>query len=229
MAKRDLAQEIAHIIAKRPKAVTAMNDRIFAALEERGEFERLKAPHGSHIEFRRAADALYGLQGNNRVSAFLVALNADPDLMLNRVRKDGTRSNLKGFTKIRKLVDYVTGKTQRLETVTLALFASTIIAAQMGVEWIASPEQELILSPEKVQSLPVEVQAAIRDFQHKHMRLTGDSRPQACQFRTTFENLGCFHQLRDNFYDNAYTFGISVVPSNPLVSYLSSRWGLSGN
>jgi hypothetical protein len=218
-----LPQLVSDIETNQSNRTQAMVERINAALKDRAEFELRKAPNGSHIELRKVAGMF---ADNRRVAAFLCAVDADPDLMFNRVRKNGTRSNLKGFTKVRKLIDYVTGRTKVFERVSLALFASTIIAANKGVSWIASPEQELILSSESVNSLPRDVQEAIADYKHKHMTLEGDSRPQACQFRTTFANLGVYEFYRDEFDNTDYTLGISVIMSSPIVRYLNDVWQL---
>jgi hypothetical protein len=218
-----LPDVIADTLASESDEVDAMVKRVNAALEERAAYERAKSPSGSHIELRKVLGAFYNAR---TAAAFFVALKVDPDLMFNRSRKEGTRANLKGFTKVRKLIDFVTGRTKVFERVSLALFASTIIAARMGVEWIASPEQELILSKESVQSLPTPIQEAISEYKHKHMTLTGDSRPQACQFRTTFQNLGIFEFYRDEFDNVDYTLGITVNMDSPLVDYLTKTFHL---
>jgi hypothetical protein len=208
-----------------PKREAAkMIKRINKAVLDRATFEREKSPNGSHVELRRVAN-LY--VDSDRIARFLVVLGADPDLMFNRVRKDGTRSNLKGLKKVSGLVDYVTGKTGAIETVTKALFAGTIIAALKGVTWVASQEQEFILSSEKVASMPLEIREAIYAYQHKHMTIEGDSRPQSCAFRTTFANIGVFHYMREDFDNTAYTMGVVINMDSPVVQYLVERWELA--
>jgi hypothetical protein len=210
------------INAVKPQTVTGMVKRINKALEEREAFERLKAPHSAHIEFRRARSFL----ANNRgFAAFLCALNVDPDHLLNRVRKDGYRANLKGVRKLKNLYQYVTGKTRSFERVSLALFASSIVAAKRGINWINNNEQELILSSLPVSSLPDEVQEAIKDYQHKYMRIEGDSRNQACQFRTTYDNLGCYFVSRDDV-DDSNRQGIHINLDSPVIQFLSKKWEL---
>jgi hypothetical protein len=205
-----------------PQEVTAMVHRINLALEARERFERSRTPHGSHIELRRAKAFL---RNNRRLAAFLVVCGADPSEMLNKVRKAGSRSDLKGFQKLKRLVDYCTGRSQVFERVSLALFASTIIAANRGIGWISSTEQELILSNVPVGSLPAEVQTAIEEYKHRYMRLEGDSRPQACRFRTTFENLGLYYMSREDS-DDTSSLGINVNMDSPVIQYLNQRWEL---
>jgi len=211
------------LIENRPEQVEAMRERINSALKERAFYERSKSPNGSHVELRRTVGAFLH---NTTVAAFFVCCDADPDLVFNRSRKTDARANLKGFRKVRQLIDYVTGKTNAFETVSKALFAATIIAALNGVRWIASPEQELILSDESVNSLPQEIREAIYQYQHKHMTVEGDSRPQSCQFRTTFNNLGMFHYSREEFDNSDYTLGINVDLDHPVIQYLVNRWQL---
>lgn len=221
----DLKQQVEHIIKRRPKAVADMSAHILAAIKERADFEHKLKPNGSHVELRKVFRDFYGIDGNKTVSAFFIAVDADPQLLFNRQRKDFTRANLKGFHKIRKLINLVMG-TGDVDTVTKALFASTIIAALKGVNWVASPEQELILSPEAVLSLPADIREAIYSFQHKHSTVEGDARPQASQFRTTFENLNCFVSTRDEFDNVAYTKGVTVLLNSPIVSFLKDKWQL---
>lgn len=209
----------------KPKDVSAMVKRVNAALKTRADYELMKSPNGSHVELRRVA----GMFADSRtVAAFLHVLGADPDLMFNRVRKAGTRSNLKGFRKVRQLIDYTTGRKGTFETVSKALFASTIIAAQKGATWISSQEQELILSNVPVNSLSKEIREAIEEYKHKHMTLEGDSRPQSCQFRTTFNNLNIYDYAREEFDNTDYSLGIMVNMESPVIQYLSHRWNLKG-
>lgn len=215
---------VADIQQNKPELVSSMVERINSALLERAKFERQNKPNGSHIEFRRVANQF---NDSRTVAAFLIALNASPEIMFNRERKAGTRADLKGLQKVRKLIDYVTGRTTVIDTVTKALFAATIIAAKMGIEWIASPEQEMILSDSRIKSLPNDVREAIADYQLRHMSLEGDSRPQSCRFRTTFANLGLYQFHRDEFDNSDSTLGISVNLDNPLIQYLTLRWDLN--
>lgn len=203
---------------------TNMVKAIHKALVERECFEKAKSPNGSHIELERAKAML---AHNRRFAAFMVATNNNPNELLNSTRKAGTRANLKGIKKVRMLVDYITGKTNIFERVSLALFASTIIAAQKGIEWISNAEQELILSNLDVSSLPNEVQEAINAYKHKYMWIGGDSRNQSCQFRTTFNNLGCFYQSREDC-DDMNRGGIGVNLNHPVIDYLATRWNLKG-
>lgn len=221
---KPLDQQIAELKANNPDAVTAMVERINLALKKRADFELSKKPNGTHIELRRVAGKFADSRG---IAAFLHCIDADPDLMFNRVRKDGTRSNLKGLQKVRKLYEFIVGDTGAVETVTCALFASTIIAARMGVNWVSSAEQEFILSSEKVKSLPAKVRDAIYAYQHKHMTLEGDSRSQSCQFRTTFSNLGAYYFAREEFDESDYSLGISINLKSPIVQFLSDAWELN--
>lgn len=223
MTKKTFPNLVTHLLENEPQVVSAMVERVNNAIEKRGAFEWQKKRNSSHVLFRKVAAQF---SDSRTVAAFLVALNADPDLMFNRERKAGTRANLKGFAKVRQLIDYTTGKSDAFERVSLALFASTIIAANKGTTWIASPEQELILSSEKVNSLPTEVREAIKEYQHKHMTLEGDSRNESCRFRTTFANLGLYSMTREEFDNVDYTMGIRVDLKNPLIQYLSKRWKL---
>lgn len=220
---KDLPGLINWLQTEKPDQVAAMRERINSALKERAFYEREKSPNGSHVELRRTVSAFLH---NNSAAAFFLVCGADPDLVFNRERKAGTRANLKGFRKVRQLIDYITGKSHAFETVSKALFACSIVASYKGINWLASPEQELILSPEELGSLPEDIRNDIYSFQHKHMTIEGDSRNQACQFRTTFENLNMFIQLRDEFDGNEYTLGISVIPNHPVIEYLATRWNL---
>lgn len=223
MAKQVKQKTLPQLIASQsPQAINAMVKRIEKAFKERESFEYSKNPNGSHIELRRAKNLILN---NRRFAAFLIAVNACPDKLLNKSRKLDTRANLKGIKKIRMLCDYITGETRIFERVSLALFASTIIAALKGVQWISNSEQELILSNVPVQSLPSEVQAAIADYKHRYMSLAGDSRNQSCQFRTTFENLDCFYFSREDTLDSN-RLGIGVNLNNPIITYLVDRWNL---
>jgi hypothetical protein len=224
MANLNLPALVADIQQNKADNVTAMVGRINSALEKRARFELAKKPHGSHVLLRQTAAQF---ADSRTVAAFLVALNADPELMFNRTRKAGTRANLKGFKKVRQLIDYTTGRTKAFEIVSKALFASTIIAAKMGIEWIASAEQELILSDHRVASLPEDIRNAIYEYRHKHMTLEGDSRNQSCQFRTTFNNLGLYDFSREEFDNCDYSLGIRVNLENPLIEYLSDEWELN--
>jgi hypothetical protein len=219
VAKVDLPSMISAV----PQAdVTAMVTRLNRAMDARERFERSKAPNGSHIELRRAKAFL---RGNRRLAAFLCVTGSDPDEMINRTRKEGTRANLKGFQKLKKLLDYVTNRSLVFERVSLALFASTIIAANKGIGWISSQEQELILSNVPVSSLSKEIQDAIASYKHKYMTLEGDSRNQSCQFRTTFSNLGMFFFAREDT-EEANSLGIMVNMESPVIQYLNQRWNL---
>ncbi len=210
-------------LSNKAAEVAEMKERINKAVYERAMFERSKKPNGSHVEMRRTANQF---ADNDRVAAFFHALNVSPEVMFNRSRKDGWRSDLKGLQKVRKLIDFLTDRTHSLDTVSTALFACTIIAARKGLDWISSAEQELILSPENVGSLPSDIQSEIRKYQHKHMTVEGDSRPQACRFRTTYANLGIYHYDRQEFDDSEYSLGIKVNLDNPVVQDLASRWNL---
>lgn len=218
-----LDERVKLALANDPEGVSAMVNRIMEALREREAFERAKKPNGSHIALRKAFNAF---AYNRRVAAFLLVIGANPQVMFNRSRQQGSRANLNGFMKVRKLIDYITGEEETFERVSLALFAATIIAANMGKGWIANPEQELILSSEKVESLPPAIRDAIRDYQHKYMSLTGDSRFQACQFRTTFNNMGIYHYMREDFDNSEYANGILVNMESPVVQFLNDRWNL---
>lgn len=201
-----------------------MKARIKKAFHKREAFELKKEPNGTHIELRRAERFLLD---NDNLARMLVVLNADPDLMLNRERKEGYRSNLKGFQKIKSLLQYIVGESLSFERVSLALFASTIIAAKSGIERISNVEQELVLSNVPVSSFPKELQSAIEDYKHKFMRLRGDSRNQSCQFRTTFDNLGAYtFDSADSSDKNGK--GIIVNMESPLIQYLAARWKLEG-
>lgn len=210
------------IAAVPTKEVTAMLRRIMAELNKRQEFETLKEPFGSHVVLKQT---IAMLRGNRRFAAFLCVIGADPAEMFNRTRKEGTRADLKGIKKVKMLVDYVTGRTGAFERVSLALFAATIIAAKKGVKWVSNAEQELILSSLDITSLPEEVQDAIKAYQHKYMRIHGDSRPQSCRFRTTFSNLGAFMFSRED-QDDKNRLGIMVNMDSPIVRYLTDRWEL---
>lgn len=204
--------------------IANMKRRIEKALKEREAFERAKSPNGAHIELERAKNYILN---NRRFAAFMVATNSDPNELLNRSRKVGYRANLKGIKKVKMLCDYVTGRTKVFERTSLALFASTIIAALRGINWISNNEQELILSNLDVGSLPKDVQEAIAEYKHKYMSISGDSRNQSCQFRTTFENLGCFYQSREDC-DDMNRLGIGVNLDNPIIQHLIERWNLKG-
>lgn len=220
---KELEKLIPWLVQNKPEQVNAMVERINSALKDRAFFERAKAPNSSHVELRRIVAQF---MHNKTVAAFFIVCGADPALIFNRERKAGTRANLKGLKKVKQLIDYVTGKTNAFETVSKALFAATIIAALKGCKWIASPEQELILSDESVSSLPEEISTAIYSYQHKHMTIEGDSRPQSCQFRTTFNNLGMYSYSREEFDSCDYTLGINVNLGHPVIEYLATRWNL---
>jgi len=221
---KELNKLIPWLVANKPDEVEAMTARINAALKERALFERAKNPNGSHVELRRVVAQF---MHNKTFAAFLMVCGANPELLFNRERKAGSRANLKGFSKVRQLLDYITGKTNAFEIVSKALFAASIIAALKGIYWIASPEQELILSDESVNSLPQEIREAIYKYQHKHMTVEGDSRNQSCQFRTTFSNLGMYSFSRDEFDNSDYTMGINVDLNHPVIQYLINRWQLA--
>jgi len=215
---------ILDIIASESDEVAAMVERINQAVYDRATFERSKQPNGSHIELRRTANAW---ADSSICAAFLIYLNANPDTIFNRSRKDGTRANLKGLQKVKTLFDYVMGRKDVIDFCSFALFASTIIAAKMGTTWVSSQEQELILSSEKVNSLPRDVQNSIRQYQHKYMSIEGDSRNQSCLFRTTYANLGLYHVSREDWDNTNYSLGVMVDTDNPLIMYLSDRWELN--
>jgi hypothetical protein len=208
--------------AVNPAKVSAMVRSINKALDSRLAFERQKAPHSALIEYRRANAFM---RNNRRLGAFLAVVGADPDQMLNRTRKAGTRANLKGIKKVRQLLDYLTGETNRFERVSLALFASSIIAAKKGIQWISNNEQELILSTVDVGSLPEAVREAIEEYKHKYMTLEGDSRNQSCQFRTTFANLGCYYFSNEDV-DDSNRNGIQIDLDSPIIRELNRRWNL---
>lgn len=215
--------DINALMASFPKqAVTGMVRRIETAYKEREAFEFEKSPNGSHIELRKARAIV---MHNPRLAAFLLACDVDPQELLNKSRKEGTRANLKGIKKIKTLLDFVTGKSRVFERVSLALFASTIIAANRGIGWISNAEQELILSNLPVGSLPTELQAAVADYKHRYMSITGDSRNQSCQFRTTFSNLNCFFFSREDC-DDMNRLGIMVNMDSPIIQFLNKRWNL---
>lgn len=219
-----LPDVIRDIIASESNEVQTMKKRIEKAIYDRALFERQKAPNASHVELRRVAGDFIN---STNAAAFFVLLNADPDLIFNRVRKEGTRASLKGLRKIKCLIDYIMGNKDTLDIVSKALFASTIVAANKGVEWIASPEQEYILSPESVNSLPKDIREAIYTFQHKHMTIEGDARHAASHFRTTFANLGFYTYAREEFDNSSYQMGIVIDLHNPVIIYLNERWGLN--
>lgn len=216
-------QTLPNAIAKmNASKVNASLRRVEKSLAKREAFEIQKAPHNPHIELRRAARYL---RGNKTFAAFMAAIGADSDLFLNRERKLGYRSNLKGVQKVKSLVEYITGRSKKFDRVSLALFASSIIAAKRGIDWISNQEQEKILSSLPVDSLPPEVADAIRHYQYKYMRIEGDSRNQACQFRTTFDNLGCYEFSKADTPD-ANLNGIEVNLDSPVIQFLSAKWEL---
>ena len=220
-------EQVQSILETRSDDVSAMVESIHKAIYERATYERAKRPNGSHLELRRVVNQF---TDSRKVAAFLIAVGANPHLMFNRQRKAGAKSDLKGLQKVRRLIDYVMGgpTAKDIDAVSKALFAVTITAALSGVEWIASPEQELVLSSIPIQSLPEEVQSAIAEYQVKHMDITGDSREQSCRFRTTYANLGLYTFMRDDFDGCDYTLGVSVILSNPLIQYLIATWNLKG-
>lgn len=217
-----LPDRIRNLLDQKPKEVTAMVGRVNTALYERATFERSKKPHGSHVELRRVAN-MYADSRN--MAAFLHVIGADPQVMFNKVRKDGTRANLKGLQKVRKLCDFIL-EDKPLDMPSKALFAATIIANRMGAKWISSNEQEFILSSESVESLPADIRNAIYAYQHKHMTIEGDSRPQSCTFRTTYANLGAYHYAREEFDNSEYSLGIMVDTTSPIIQHLTATWEL---
>src|SRR5689334_14976642 len=124
-----------------PKAASMVR-KINLALEKRYAFERENKPNSPLVEMR---DAYTQLHGNTNVARFLCVLEAEPDVMLNRVRKDGYRSNLKAIRKIRMLAEYMAGEHGRINGVTKALFAASIIAARENQPWVSNSDAEAIL------------------------------------------------------------------------------------
>lgn len=209
-----------------PEQESAMVANINAALAERKAFEVKKAPKGTHLELRRT---IQFMKDNRRLARFLVALNADPHEMLNRERKLGYRSNLKGFQKMKTLLDYVTGRSGAFERVSMALFAATIVAKLKGRTdrngFVSNEEQEFILSNMPVKSFPKELQEAVKSWQNKYMPLSLESRNEASRFRTTFENIGCY-TVDSQDTDSKHSRGIIVNMESPLIRYLVDRWNL---
>lgn len=215
---------ILDIKASESREVDSMVKRINSALLERANFEREKAPHKSHVELRRVAAQF---ADSRNVAAFFVALNVDPWIMFNKVRKNGWRTNLKGLQKVRRLVDYVMGNKPTLDMDSTALFAATIIAANKGIEWISSSEQEFILSSESINSLPKDIAKTIHEFQSKRMTIEGGSRPHSCEWRTTYANMGLYTYSREEVGEDDYSLGVHIDLTNPLIIFLNETWGLS--
>jgi hypothetical protein len=191
-------------------------------MSKREAFEVAKAPNAPLIELRRAKQTIIG---NRRFAAFMAAISADPSELLNKVRKEGYRSNLKGIQKVKSLVEYVNGRSNKFDRVSLALFAVSIIAAKKGIDWISNEQQMFILSSLDVPGIPEEVREAVRYYQAKHLTLAGDAANQACQFRTTFNNLGLFTYANRDVEERNLN-GIQVNLNSPVIQYLSARWKL---
>lgn len=203
-----------------PQLIASFRESINKALYERALFERDKKPKASHVLLRRVGNAF---ADSNLAASFFASLDLDPHLVFNRERQAGKRANLEGLMKVRGLIDYIAGRNSTLDNGSLALFACSIIAAKKGVPWLSSAEQEKILTPEIVDSLPVKIQKAIRDYQNKGMTIEGRARPEASSFRTTFENIGIFEAGKES--DDKDVFNVIAIDlSNPVIQYLNNKW-----
>lgn len=202
--------------------VASMVRSINAALNHREAYERQKAPNGAHVELR---DVIGMLRGNSTVARFLIVLGADPDVMLNKQRKAGYRANLKPIRKIRMLAEYMAGEHGAVNGVVKALFAATIMAAKLKTYWLSNDELERILARIPLMDVPEELRVSIQAWNAVNIKSGAESRNQACQFRTAFENLGCYIKSREDMADLNKS-GIYANMNNPLIQDLAKRWNL---
>ncbi len=206
----------------KPQAVQGMLKRIDRALVEREAFERQKNPHKLHVELEAAKQQM---TGNKTLARFYVVLSADPGLILNRVRQDGSRANLKTVRKVRILAEYMAGENGKINGVCKALFAATILAATLNRPWVSNNDAEKLLLALPVETMGQELRQAFDEMKGLNIRNAKESRNQACQFRTAFENLCCYFVTKDN-PDALNDRGIYADLNNPLMSALRERWGL---
>lgn len=200
--------------------VGGMVRRINTALDKRYAFERANKPSSPLIEMREADTQL---RGNSTVARFLIVLGADPEVMLNRVRKDGYRSNLKAMRKVRMLAEYMAGHHGKINGVVKALFAASIIAAKENHPWVSNSDAEAILL--RLQTSNPELLSSIAAFTALRIKSASEARNQACQFRTAFENLKVFYSSRDDETDLSSN-GVRASMVSPLIQALAHRWGL---
>jgi hypothetical protein len=202
--------------------VSNMLAKIARALDKRAAFEASKAPHKLHVELM-AADKQ--MRGNKTLARFYAVLDASPDLILNRERKEGYRANLKTVRKVRGLSEFMAGENGKINGVCKALFAATILAARMGTEWVSNNDAEKLLLALPLDSMNGELRDALAELSGLNIRDAKEARNQACQFRTAFENLGCYFVSRSN-PDDMNANGIRANLESPLMFSLANRWGL---
>lgn len=217
--QNDFAKAMAELPSQR---VASMVHAINKALDRRIDFEVTKNPNAAHIELREADKQI---RNNATFARFLLVCGADPDTILNKVRKQGQRANLKNIRKLRMLAEYCAGKHGAINAVTKSLLASTIVAANRQIPWLSNAEQVRILSDMRLNLLPDEIAQSIMQFNHKYLKSSAESQNQASQFRTAFENLGCYTKSREDD-DNFSQTGIHANINHPLMSYLNNRWNL---
>jgi hypothetical protein len=211
----------ASMAAHSPQKVTGMIKRVANALAKREAFEQQKAPNALHIELQAAKAQL---QGNKTVARLFLSIAADPDVVLNRERKRGYRANLKCIRKVRMLAEYMAGDNGKINGVCKALFAATILAGMSGKPWVSNNDAEKLLLQVPLSDLPQELADALAELRGLNIRDAKEARNQACQFRTAFENLGCYYVCKGNS-DNLDQRGIVANNDSPLIQALAQRWG----
>lgn len=202
--------------------VSGMIARMGRALDHRAAYEAAKAPNKFHVELA-AADKQ--MRGNKTLARFYCVLDANPDVVLNRERIAGYRANLKTVRKVRGLAEYMEGQHGKINGVCKALFAATILAARMDIYWISNNDAEKLLSSVPLKGMHPELKKALEELSGLNIRDAKEARNQACQFRTAFENLGCYFVSRDD-ENNLSSNGIRANLTNPLIMALSERWGI---
>lgn len=207
--------------AVKPQAVIGMLKRVNKALDSRVAFEAAKGTR-ANIEL---ASAEKQMRQNKTLAKFYAVLKADPDLVINRVRKDGYRANLKTVRKVRMLAEYMAGQNGKVNGVCKALFAATILAARMGKPWVSNNDAEKLILQLPVESMGAELRAAFEELRGLNVRDPKEARNQACQFRTAFENLGCYFVAKSNI-DDADERGIIANMESPLIVALAEKWGI---
>lgn len=201
--------------------VSAMLKRVARALDKRASFEAAKSSR-LNVELL-AADKQ--MRGNKTLARFYCVLGADPDLVLNRERKAGFRANLKTVRKVRLLAEFMAGEHSKINGVCKALFAATILANRLGQPWVSNNDAEKLLLSMPVESMGAELKEALSELKGLNIRDAKESRNQACQFRTAFENLGCYYVAKSN-PDDLDDRGIIANMDSPLMFSLANRWGL---
>ena len=207
----------------KPQSIEKMNARIGVALVEREQFDRQMRPTDSHYFLSQVKKKL---RFNKTFPTFLHLLDIDPDLVLNNSRISGRRADIKGVLSLIQFVDYISGKSNRMCYPYMALLAATIIAANHEQYFLSNADAERILRDIDVSSMEGDIAEAILQYKQVLLNYVGDDRPEACRFRTTFENIGCY-TITNHDPDGLNRTGIMINPDSLVIDYLRTLWRLT--